>query len=88
MLTHLFPVPKSDARRVVTFSNENDFISMRHHTFEKSGHQMSDVSLSEVGPRWEMRLYRVRLGTVDMQDADDEWVYRPYLNTAKKNQAL
>ena len=28
-LRHLFPVPKEDAKRVMTFANENDFISFR-----------------------------------------------------------
>lgn len=32
-LTHLFPVPKLDASRVLTFSNSKDFISFRHHNF-------------------------------------------------------
>ena len=28
-LKYLFPVPKEDSKRVMTFSNENDFISFR-----------------------------------------------------------
>jgi hypothetical protein len=36
VLKHLFPVPKEDSQRVVTFSNDADFISFRHHTFEKA----------------------------------------------------
>jgi len=31
VLKHLFPVPKDESKRVVTFSNRNDFISFRHH---------------------------------------------------------
>lgn len=35
ILKYLFPVPKKDSRRVVTFSNEDDFISFRQHTYKK-----------------------------------------------------
>jgi U3 small nucleolar ribonucleoprotein protein IMP4 len=86
ILKCLFPVPKADAKRTVTFSNDNDFISFRHHMHAKEG--MDKVSLSEVGPRFEMRLYEVRLGTVDMKDAEREFVLRPYQNTAKKRKVM
>ena len=33
ILKYLFPVPKEDSRRVMTFSNENDFISFRYEFF-------------------------------------------------------
>lgn len=32
-LKYLFPVPKEDSKRVMTFSNEDDFISFRRVTF-------------------------------------------------------
>ncbi|KAF9895727.1 snoRNA-binding rRNA-processing protein imp4, partial [Lobosporangium transversale] len=53
ILKYLFPVPKEDSKRVMTFSNENDFISFRHHVFVKTSHK--DVQLAEVGPRFEMK---------------------------------
>jgi hypothetical protein len=37
----------------MTFSNDSDFISFRHHVFVKTGHK--DAQLAEVGPRFEMR---------------------------------
>jgi len=37
ILKHLFPPPKPDSARVLTFSNEGDFISFRHHTFKARG---------------------------------------------------
>ena len=86
ILKYLFPVPKADSRRVLTFANKNDQISFRQHTYKKTGHKQ--VELSEVGPRFEMKLYQIKLGTVDMKEADDEWVLRPYMNTAKKRRAL
>ncbi|KAJ3413618.1 snoRNA-binding rRNA-processing protein imp4 [Chytridiales sp. JEL 0842] len=82
ILKYLFPVPKEDSKRVMTFSNENDFISFRHHVFVKVA---KEVQLSEVGPRFEMRPYQIKLGTVeDEATADTEWVHRPYSNAAKK----
>jgi len=85
ILKHLFPVPKEDSKRVLTFSNENDYISFRHHTYSKEG---KDIVLKEIGPRFEMRLYQIKLGTIEMDEADNEWVLRPYLNTSKKRNYL
>ncbi|KAI9366118.1 anticodon-binding protein [Zopfochytrium polystomum] len=86
ILKYLFPVPKEDSKRTMTFSNENDFISFRHHVFYKTG---KDVTLSEVGPRFEMRAYEVKLGTIeDDATADTEWVHRPYSNAARKGRTV
>jgi U3 small nucleolar ribonucleoprotein protein IMP4 len=86
ILKCLFPIPKADAKRVVTFSNDNDWISFRHHMYSKPSHD--SVTLHEVGPRFEMRLYQIRLGTLEHKEADNEYVLRPYQNTAAKRQVL
>jgi len=86
ILKCLFPVPRPDSQRVVTFSNDNDFISFRHHMYSKAAHDA--VTLHEVGPRFEMRLYQIRLGTMEQNEAETEYVYRPYQNTATKRQVL
>jgi U3 small nucleolar ribonucleoprotein protein IMP4 len=86
ILKCLFPVPKADSKRVVTFSNDNDFISFRQHMYSKPTHD--SVTLHEVGPRFEMRLYQIRLGTLEQKEADYEYVLRPYQNTASKRQVL
>ena len=86
ILTHLFPVPKVDGKRVMTFANRNDTVSFRHHVAAGKGH--GEVELGEVGPRFELLLYQIKLGTVDMAEAENEWVLRPYMNTAKKRKAL
>jgi U3 small nucleolar ribonucleoprotein protein IMP4 len=88
ILKCLFPIPKLDTRRVVTFSNNDDHISFRHHVYNKEGNKEDKVTLYEVGPRFEMRLYQIKLGTLEMKDAENEYVLRPYLNTAKKNKVL
>ncbi|KAJ1834752.1 snoRNA-binding rRNA-processing protein imp4 [Coemansia sp. RSA 2706] len=86
VLKYLFPVPKADSKRVMTFANDSDFISFRHHVYAKSAH--NEVQLAEVGPRFEMRPYEIRLGTVDMPDADKEWALRTYQRTARKRNVL
>ncbi|CAM9161317.1 unnamed protein product [Discosporangium mesarthrocarpum] len=86
ILKYMFPVPKADSRRVLTFSNEDDVVFFRHHTFEGNGPK--HVLLNEVGPRFEMQLYQIRLGTLDQVEAENEWVLRPYMNSAKKRHFL
>jgi len=90
VLTHLFPAPKEESARVMTFANEGDFVSFRHHTFVKpaGARAARDVVLSEVGPRFELRPFQVRLGTLDSKDAEQEWVLRPNMNTARKRSVL
>eukprot|EP00760_Papus_ankaliazontas_P010607 PhM_4_TR14372/c0_g1_i1/m.98108/K14561/IMP4; U3 small nucleolar ribonucleoprotein protein IMP4 len=85
ILKYLFPVPKEDATRVLTFSNENDFVRFRHHTFVKRGRE---VVLTEIGPRFEMRPYEIRQGTLEMKDAESEWKLAAFQNTAKKRKLL
>ncbi|CAG9535224.1 unnamed protein product [Cercopithifilaria johnstoni] len=83
ILKHLFPVPKIDSRRVITFSNTQDFISFRHHTYSKDEH--GEIILKEIGPRFEMRPYLIKMGTIDNADAErTEWALRSYTNSARK----
>ncbi len=46
ILRHLFPVPKPDTKRVITFANTDDFISFRHHTYSRgrAGDAAEDTS--------------------------------------------
>ncbi|KDE08964.1 U3 small nucleolar ribonucleoprotein IMP4 [Microbotryum lychnidis-dioicae p1A1 Lamole] len=85
-LKFCFPVPKEDSKRTMTFVNEGDFISFRHHVFVKTSHK--EVQLAEVGPRFEMRPYEIRQGTIEQVEADVEWVLRPYQRTARKRNQL
>lgn len=82
ILKYLFPVPKKDSRRVVTFSNEDDFISFRQHTYKKGDGGATE--LLELGPRFELRPYCIILGTIDQADsAETEWTLRSYINRKK-----
>jgi len=85
-LKYLFPVPKEDSKRVMTFSNENDFISFRHHVFVKTSPK--EVQLAEVGPRFELKPYEIRQGTIEQTEAEREWVLSHYTRTAKKRSML
>ncbi|KAI9906268.1 hypothetical protein PsorP6_004004 [Peronosclerospora sorghi] len=78
-------VPKPDAKRVITFSNNNDFVSFRQHVFKVTGRE---VELQECGPRFELQLYQVKLGTLDQKPSEHEWVLYPYMNSAKKRRVL
>jgi U3 small nucleolar ribonucleoprotein protein IMP4 len=86
ILKHLFPPTKEESQRVMTFANVDDFISFRHHTWKKAGH--NEVELEEVGPRFELQLYHIKMGTIEQTDAETEWVLRPYMNTAKTRKLL
>lgn len=59
---------------------------IRHHMYKKT--RPKDIELTEVGPRFEMKLYEIRLGTMEQTDADVEWRLKPYMNTARKRMAL
>ncbi|PVV00659.1 hypothetical protein BB560_004948 [Smittium megazygosporum] len=86
VLKYLFPVPKEDSKRVMTFANNSDFISFRHHVYVKTSY--NKVELAEVGPRFELKPYEIRLGTVDIPEAQIEWVLRSYQRTSRKRDQL
>lgn len=83
ILKYLFPAPKPDTKRVMTFANREDFISFRHHTYEMPRGAKS-VELKERGPRFDMKLYQIKLGTLDQAHAENEYVLRSYINSAKR----
>ncbi len=94
ILKALFPVSSTTSDRVVTFANSgNDLIHFRHHYFEerKAEHKKSksteeavkDVTLSEAGPRFTMRCYKIELGTLDMPSVKSEWTLKPHFNSQK-----
>lgn len=86
ILKHLFPPgAKKDSSRVITFINNDDFISVRHHVFVKT---KDTVELSELGPRFEMKMYELKLGLLDNKDADTEWQSRRFIRTANRKNYL
>lgn len=83
ILKNLFPVPKPESKRIMTFSSHKGFISFRHHNYMKD---KGKITLSEIGPRFELRPYEIKLGTLDVADSSEsEWSLRPFMNKAKLN---
>lgn len=89
VLKHLFPpraaLNKDEGLRVISFINNDDYISVRHHVYVST---REGVELSEIGPRFEMRLYEVKLGLMDNKDADIEWQLRRFIRTANRKNYL
>lgn len=86
ILKHLFPVPKPDSKRVVTFKNNKDTISFRNFTHSKADYK--SVDLAEMGPRFEMKPFQIVQGLLNQPEANKEWVIRNYINTAGKKTYL
>ena len=51
ILKYLFPVPPAESRRIVTFANRNEFISVRNHSYTKPK-GVDSIELQEVGLRY------------------------------------
>lgn len=62
---------------------QDDFISFRHHTYDMPRGNKS-LELKERGPRFEMKLYQIKLGTLDQSHAENEYILRSYVNSAKR----
>ena len=77
MIAALFPQdPELEKRRVCTWHNQRDFIFFRHHRYEfnKDG---SRAALSEVGPRFTLKLHKLQIGTLDSKFGEFEHLYKP-----------
>lgn len=44
--------------------------------------------MNEIGPRFDLKPYQIRLGNLIQLEAKNEWVLRPYMNTASKRSTL
>ena len=49
---------------------QSDYISFRHHTYEMPKGAKS-ITLKECGPRFELKLYQIKLGTLDQPHAEN-----------------
>ncbi|GFE52612.1 Brix domain containing protein [Babesia ovis] len=85
IIRYMFPPANADETRVLSFVNKRDLIHFRHHVWasnDREGEE-KEVQLTEVGPRFVMRPFKIELGTVDMRDIETEWALRPYFNSRK-----
>jgi U3 small nucleolar ribonucleoprotein protein IMP4 len=88
ILKALFPVPKQESPRVVSFVSRPDaadWISFRHHYTTGTGRH---VGLEELGPRFDLRVFQVKLGTLEQKEAPIEFSLRPFMKTAYKRKNL
>ncbi|MCL4154930.1 UNVERIFIED_CONTAM: hypothetical protein GTU68_029222 [Idotea baltica] len=84
VLKYLLPVPKEDSKRVMSYTNWDDWILFRHHMYKKVDGG-KEYQLSEIGPRFSMKLHKLIRGTLDQAAAADiEFVLKPYKNTERK----
>ena len=50
--------------------------------------EKTQVHLMEAGPRFEMRLYQIKLGTIEQTEVETEFVLRTYQNSAKRRKTM
>lgn len=83
ILSGLFPplAKRAKPRKVASFVNHEDFILFRQCLVSASG---GEVELEKISPEFDMRLYEIRAATLEVDYLDKEYVFRPYLNTARK----
>jgi len=81
ILKHMFPVPKADSKRIMTFANRSESIQFRHHLYRQGPRPSfllgcdrfhrkgagKELELKELGPRFDMKLYQIKQGTVEQQ---------------------
>lgn len=83
ILYHLFPAAKERSKRTLAFVNRSDRIIFRHHIYHLT-RPSNTLQLSEVGPRYDLKLYQIKLGSIASNSGDLEWVARSHLH-ARKN---
>lgn len=83
ILKNLFPKSKKTSQRVISFVNVNDSIIFRHFSWVKDNDKSENIQLSEIGPRFMLKLYKIELGTLEMKNLSIEWVHRPFFNKKK-----
>ncbi|KAI5187004.1 U3 small nucleolar ribonucleoprotein IMP4 [Nematocida homosporus] len=83
ILSSLFPAltPREKPKKIVAFVNREDSIFFSQY---KSSFAQGIPTLEKISPSFTMKLYEIRAGTLEMDYADKEFVFRPYLNTARK----
>ena len=92
ILKHVFPprdAVTSRAKmssRVVAFKNIDDTIEVRHFVFVRTAH--NSVELSEVGPRFGMKLFQIRGVLLNDKDGDMEWSLKSFTRTSRKKDYL
>lgn len=77
--------PREKPKRIAAFVNREDSIMFKQY---KSTFKQGNIDLEPISPAFTMRLYEIRAGTLEMSYAEKEFVFRPYMNTARKRMYL
>jgi len=89
VLKFLFPPPSPSAERILAFVNYGDLVFIRNYV-AKTPHAKNekpreqDIDLTEQGPRFTLRPFRIELGTVEMKNLKTEWSLRSFINKPKE----
>nr|UXY87315.1 U3 snoRNP protein, IMP4 [Cryptomonas sp.] len=81
---NLFPIPNKNSKKIITLSGQGDFISFRHHWFERKGDKISEIVLTELFPSFDMYPYKISLGLLGDKISEIEWSINSFKNTSKK----
>lgn len=65
--------PEFEGRRAITFHNQRDYIFFRHYRYEFDGNGKK-AKLSELGPRFTLKLKSLQKGTFDSKYGHYEWI--------------
>ncbi len=76
-------LPAQGRQQGVLFANQSDFIAFRHHMYRSGSGGSGGGETEGGGAAVRHAAVPIKLGTVDISEADSEWVLRPCLNTAK-----
>merc|ERR1712118_419703 len=83
MLQQLFLTPKKKASRLLSFISIANYISFRHHKCER--HTFENEKIIELGPRFELKPYRIKSGTLDENRPKIEWSLNPHSTGSSNN---
>lgn len=90
ILKHIFPPREGSHKvgnRVIAFVNRDDEIHVKHSVFVQTGYR--DVELAEVGPRFTMRCFQIRGGTLEKESGGEiEYALTQYTRTSRKKNYL
>eukprot|EP00917_Polyrhabdina_sp_WS-2016_P027255 GHVP01058188.1.p1 GENE.GHVP01058188.1~~GHVP01058188.1.p1 ORF type:complete len:299 (-),score=67.85 GHVP01058188.1:128-931(-) len=85
ILKNLFPISKKDSKRIIGFINKNEIICVRNYKYNKEN---KIINVNEEGPRFDMKLYSIELGSIEVDNRKSEWNLKPFMNTLGNSNLL
>ncbi|EFN56422.1 hypothetical protein CHLNCDRAFT_51897 [Chlorella variabilis] len=84
----LITTSRDPSSRLVQFAKEVKLLFPNSQRVNRGGMMpkgAKSITLKECGPRFELKLYQIKLGTLDQPHAENEFVLRSYTNSAKRS---